>query len=158
MNLSASRVATLLLFAAGCGTGSKSTPSGRDGGIPTSENGGVESDADTAAQTDAQPLPGTDAGRPPASNRVDVNMGATPWKFLQNKNPDNAQSPIFDDSTWTDTGVPHTWNDADTFVNGQSGGGTMAGGTNWYRKHFTLDAAYANRKILVEFEGVHVGA
>ena len=30
-------------------------------------------------------------------------------------------SPSFDDSSWADVGIPHTWNDADTFVNGESG-------------------------------------
>ncbi len=110
------------------------------------------------AQTDAPIIVGNDAGGPPASNRVDINMGVTPWKFLVGKDPTGAQAPTFDDSTWADVGIPHTWNDADTFVNGESGGAQMVGGTNWYRKHLTLDAAYAGRKILIEFEGVHVGA
>jgi hypothetical protein len=45
------------------------------------------------------------------------------------------QSPTFDDSSWADVGVPHTWNDTDTFINQDSGGGdgSMAGGTAWYR-------------------------
>ena len=66
--------------------------------------------------------------------------------------PANAQDPTFDDSTWEDVGIPHTWNDVDTFINQQSGGGdgSMVGGTNWYRKHFTVDAQYSDRKILVE--------
>jgi hypothetical protein len=85
-------------------------------------------------------------------------MGVTPWKFLISSDPKGAQAPTFDDSTWKEVGIPHTWNDSDTFVNGTSGGGSMVGGTNWYRKHFTLDQMYSGRKILVEFEGVHLGA
>ncbi len=54
-------------------------------------------------------------------------------------------------------GVPYTPNDDDTFVNGESGGGPMFGGDCWYRKHFTLDNAYAGRKIFIEVEGAHMG-
>jgi beta-galactosidase len=153
-------IATLVLAGASCGTSSKSTADNPDGSTASaSPDGSADIDAQTARQNDAAtPISGKDAGVLPASNRVDVNMGVTPWKFLQSKDPGGAQAPTFDDSTWIDTGIPHTWNDVDTFVNGESGGASMAGGTNWYRKHFTLDAAYSDRKILVEFEGVHLGA
>ncbi len=136
------------------GTGARTTqphplmaspPSGGDGASSGGDDGPVI------------PIPGNDAGMVPASNRVDINMGVTPWKFLISSDPKGAQAPTFDDSAWAQVGIPHTWNDADTFVNGESGGGTMVGGTNWYRKHFTLDAAYSARKIFVEFEGVHLG-
>jgi len=101
-----------------------------------------------------------DGGSPPASHRVKINLGQTPWKFLKNMDPPNAQAPSFDDSSWVDVGIPHTWNDVDTFINQESGGGdgSMVGGNNWYRKHFTLDAQYSDRKILVEFEGAHLAA
>ena len=91
---------------------------------------------------------------------VRIDLGQTPWKFLKNSDPAGAETAAFDDSGWTDVGVPHTWNDSDTFINQQSGGGdgSMVGGNNWYRKHFTLDARYADRKVLVEFEGAHLGA
>ena len=99
-------------------------------------------------------------GTLPTSNRVDIDLGQTPWKFLQGSDPAGAETVAFDDSGWTNVGVPHTWNDVDTFINRESGGGdgSMKGGNNWYRKHFTLDAKYASRRILVEFEGAHLGA
>ena len=158
--------ALLGLGAGSCGTSNQSSPSSEggtsgeagsqdDGGVsPSPDGGGAVTDGQTS---DAPVIPGTDAGAPPASNRVEIDMGATPWKFKLG-DPTGAQAPGFDDSAWSNVGIPHTWNDGDTFVNGQSGGGTMAGGTNWYRKHFALDAKYAGRKVLVEFEGVHVGA
>ncbi len=95
---------------------------------------------------------------PEPSNRVTINLGATPWKFLRS-DPANAQNPTFNDAAWKNVGIPHTWNDTDTYENQNSGGGdgSMYEGTCWYRKHFTLDNAYANRKVFVEFEGVHVG-
>jgi beta-galactosidase len=96
---------------------------------------------------------------PDPSNRVKINLGQAPWKFNKG-DPAGVQNPTFNDSAWTDVGVPHTWNDVDTFINEQSGGGdgSMAGGVNWYRKHFTLDNKYADRKVFVEIEGAHVGA
>jgi hypothetical protein len=93
---------------------------------------------------------------PEASNRVKINLGETPWKFIKS-DPVNAQSAAVSDATWKDIGVPYTPNDDDTFVNGESGGGPMFGGACWYRKHFTLDNAYAGRKIFIEVEGAHMG-
>src|SRR5271157_2646827 len=92
------------------------------------------------------------------SNRVTINMGVTPWLFAKS-DPAGAQAPAFNDAAWKQIGVPHTYNDTDTFINQQSGGGdgSMFGGNVWYRKHFSLDNSYAARKIIIEFQGVHVG-
>jgi hypothetical protein len=94
------------------------------------------------------------------SNRVKINLGETPWKFTKT-DVTNAQNPaVVSDVGWKDVGIPHTWNDTDTFINQRSGGGdgSMLGGTCWYRKHFTLDSKYSGEKIFVEFEGAHFGA
>jgi beta-galactosidase len=94
------------------------------------------------------------------SNRIKINMGVTPWKFTKSDPAGGAQAIAYNDAAWKDVGIPHTWNDTDTFINQKSGGGdgSMYGGINWYRKHFTLDNQYAGRKVFVEFEGAHVGA
>jgi hypothetical protein len=94
------------------------------------------------------------------SNRVKINLGQTPWKFIKSDPANTPQAPAYNDAGWKDVGIPHCWNDTDTFINQVSGGGdgSMYGGTNWYRKHFTLDNAFAGRKIYIEFEGAHVGA
>ena len=148
--------------AGGGGTGTSSGGSGggtAEGGTSTSSGGGPDgSPGDGSSSGGSEPdvfIPATDAGMIPTSNRVEINMGVTPWlRFLGD--PTGAQAPTFDDSAWTQVGIPNTWNDDDTFVNNESGGGTMVGGTNWYRKHFTVASTYSNRKILVEFEGVHM--
>jgi hypothetical protein len=92
------------------------------------------------------------------SNRVKINLGETPWKFIRS-NPANAKDPAFNDATYPDVGIPYTWNDVESFLNMPSGGGDgeMAGGPFWYRKHFTIDPKYAGRKVYLEFEGAHVG-
>ena len=91
-------------------------------------------------------------------NRVTINLGETPWKFIKS-DPSGAQNPSFNDGSWQDVGIPHTFDDTTTFLNMSMGGndGTIASGNAWYRKHFTLNNSYSNRKILVEFEGIHVG-
>jgi hypothetical protein len=151
--------------AGGRANGSPDGSPGPDGALPGAD-ASVPSDASAAGMTDgpsgspdAAPAP-FDAGSLPASHRVTIHLGETPWKFLKNSDPKGAQDPAFDDSSWADVGVPHTWNDVDTFLNQESGGGdgSMVGGNNWYRKHFALDAQYSDRKILVEFEGAHLAA
>jgi hypothetical protein len=93
------------------------------------------------------------------SNRAKINLGITPWKFIQS-DATNAQDTTFNDASWSTVGVPHTWNDMNTFLNMDAGGnaGALDGQTGWYRKHFTLDSGYSGRKIFIEFEGAHVGA
>jgi beta-galactosidase len=98
---------------------------------------------------------------PEASNRVKINLGETPWKFIKSDPPMNGatgpHSLTYNDASWKDVGVPYTPNDDDTYVNGQSGGGPMFGNNCWYRKHFSIDNTYAGRKIFIEVEGAHVG-
>jgi beta-galactosidase len=111
--------------------------------------------------TSAIPCTGT-ACDPPPSNRVTINLGQTPWKFGM-QNPTGAETVAFNDSAWPDVGIPHTWNDMNSFVNNKSGGWTgpnnpETSSNNWYRKHFKVDAKYAGRKFFVEVGGAHVGA
>jgi len=60
---------------------------------------------------------------------------------------------------WTQVGIPNDANIWRTFINQSSGGGqgSLCGQNNWYRLHFKVDPAYANSKIMVEFEGAHTG-
>lgn len=98
---------------------------------------------------------------PPASNRVDLNFNHE-WKFIKSDVP-NAQQVNFPDSSWSDVSLPHTWND-DKFRewcnqnNSTTADPLLPRGTyygiGWYRKHFRLDAAYAGRKVLLEFQGI----
>ena len=95
---------------------------------------------------------------PEPSNRVKINLGATPWKFKIG-DAIGAETPSLNDAAWQTVGVPYHWGDMLSFTNDGTGGpGTGYYATAWYRKHFTLDNAYAGRKIFVEFEGAAVGA
>jgi hypothetical protein len=94
-----------------------------------------------------------------SSNRVTINLGASPWKFTKTDPAGGAQATTYSDAAWKDVGIPHTYNDTDTFINQASGGGdgSMFGSNVWYRKHFTIDNSYSGRKVFVEFQGVHIG-
>ena len=55
------------------------------------------------------------------SNRVEINLGATPWQFVRS-DPVGAQAIGFNDAAWKTVGIPHTWNDTDTYLNEPAGG------------------------------------
>ena len=100
-----------------------------------------------------------DAYAPPASPRVTYNFNPD-WKFIRQDVP-GAQDAAFDDSTWTNVGLPHTWNDVDTYrayISHPNGDQTLYEGIGWYRKHFKLPAGSEGRKIFLEFEGLKQAA
>jgi hypothetical protein len=94
------------------------------------------------------------------SKRVVINLGETPWQFIKDQDPANAQVPGFNDAGWQQVGIPYSADQLDTFINTESGGGAgfLSGTVIWYRKHFTMDPQYANSKVEVVFEGAHTGA
>jgi beta-galactosidase len=96
---------------------------------------------------------------PEASNRLKINLGATPWKFVKADIP-NAQNPAgVNEGAWQTVGIPHTWSDTLSFLNDGSGGpGSGYDAITWYRKHFTLDPTYNGKKIFIEFRGAGIGA
>jgi len=76
--------------------------------------------------------------------RIDEN-----WK-VQSGNASGAQATAFDDSTWTVTNVPHDF--SITLVKPTS---NDPGANGWYRKHFTLPAGFAGKKVIVQFDGIY---
>ena len=101
---------------------------------------------------------------PPTSERLTIDLsagmpGQSHWRYLKGQDSTAFATTAFDDSTWSQVGIPHGANYLTTFLNAVSGGGDgfLDGGTQWYRLHFTLDAKFAASKVLVEFEGAHTG-
>ena len=93
---------------------------------------------------------------PEKSNRTEIKLDDTPWKFIREDHFPDAESPSFDDSSWKDVGVPHCFNDGDSFVNANKGLMGMFQGTVWYRKHFSIPAGLQGKKAFIEFEGVNI--
>ncbi|MDF2538549.1 MAG: glycoside hydrolase family 2 [Herbinix sp.] len=93
----------------------------------------------------------------PEADRITINLGETPWKFMKSDlDPEQAKQVDYVDSAWQNVGVPHCYNDMDTFTNTKNI--TMFKGTVWYRKHFTIDEKYKGQKVFLEFQGVNIGA
>lgn len=88
--------------------------------------------------------------------RETIDMGETPWKFIgSDVDPETAKQIDYDDSSWQNVGIPHCFNDMDTFTNTKNV--SFYKGTVWYRKTFTMDASYEGKKVFLEFEGVNLG-
>ena len=90
---------------------------------------------------------------PPASSRQDITLDAN-WRFLQ-QDVANAQNIGFDDSSWTNLNLPHTWDIPD----GQDGPSTTYyQGTGWYRSHFTVAGTNAGLHFFLKFDGAFLVA
>ncbi|HMG54753.1 MAG TPA: DUF4982 domain-containing protein, partial [Kofleriaceae bacterium] len=101
---------------------------------------------------------------PPTSERVTIDLsagmpGQGHWRYVKGQDSTAFAAPSFDDSGWSQVGIPHGANYLTTFLNAVSGGGDgfLDGGTQWYRLRFTVATQYAASKVLVEFEGAHTG-
>src|SRR5882724_4256404 len=84
---------------------------------------------------------------PPSNPREDISLDAG-WRFIR-QDVAGAQTNGFDDSSWTNLNLPHTWNNLD----GQDGGNNYYHGIGWYRSHFTPDGSYTNRQFFLKFDG-----
>src|ERR1039457_2522696 len=85
---------------------------------------------------------------PPANHRADILLDAG-WRFIQ-QDVSGAQATNFDDSSWTNVSLPHTWD----IPGGQDGPGTAYyRGIGWYRSHYTVDNSYAGRRFFLKFDG-----
>ena len=79
------------------------------------------------------------------------------WKFFKGDAP-GAQQPAFSDAAWRTLDLPHDWSIEGPFAQNEpssGAGGFAPTGIGWYRKRFRLPAAYAGRKVSVEFDGVY---
>ena len=64
--------------------------------------------------------------------------------------------PPFDDAKWSRVDLPHDWSaDGPFSADFGSGNGYAPGGIGWYRKHFTLPAAFKDKIGAIEFDGVY---
>jgi beta-galactosidase len=140
------------------------TGSGTTSGATSTGAGGASSGAGGAGAGGATGGSGGTGGLPPPdggvvddpSPRIKFNFNVG-WKFIR-QDVMGAQAPAFDDTAWANVSTPHTFNDVDTYSHltksEADGEKAMWTGKTWYRKHFTVPAELANRKVFIEFEGV----
>ena len=92
-----------------------------------------------------------------ARERLNFDKG---WRFCL---ADSAQmsSPRYNDSKWRTLNLPHDWAiEGDFSATAPSGnsGGALPGGTGWYRKTFTVDAADRDKQFYIDFDGVYMNS
>lgn len=90
------------------------------------------------------------------------------WRFRYGAAAD-AHLAEYDDASWRSLNLPHDWSvetEAATALGdnvgpfsrksiGTDATGWTVGGEGWYRKHFTLDKADLNHRLLLYFEGIY---
>ena len=84
---------------------------------------------------------------PVKNHRQDVNLDSG-WKFIR-QDVAGAQNPSFDDTSWTNLNLPHTWNNFD----GEEGNTNYYRGVGWYRKHLSVSRSYHDRNLFLKFDG-----
>lgn len=72
------------------------------------------------------------------------------WGFFRG-DLEGAEAVSFDDSGFVDVTIPHTMRLEKKHNNTTNG---VYKGVGWYRRYFTLDESYKNKKLQLEFEGV----
>ena len=78
------------------------------------------------------------------TGRLTTNFNRS-WKFVLG-DPSGAQGVLFNDTTWTNIGLPHSFS-LPYFLWTQ-----FYSGYGWYRKHFTVPPEWAGRRVFIEFQ------
>lgn len=65
--------------------------------------------------------------------------------------------PLLDDSQWQQVGIPHCYNEQDTYLNTSTGERCWRGEA-WYRKVLNVPEHWSGQRLLIEFESVNIGA
>jgi len=101
--------------------------------------------------------PAEAAGSQPPRERLGFDQD---WRFFPG-DPAGAESPSYNDSAWRILDVPHDWSiESKIDPNSPAGGsgGFFPCGIGWYRRSFTVPAAWNGKRVTVEFEGVYMNA
>ena len=90
-------------------------------------------------------------------NRSEDRISTAQWKFSKG-DPQGAQTPEFNDSSWRTLDLPHDWSIEGPFSEDAPAAGTGAylpTGIGWYRKQFALPAATRGKRVALQFDGVY---
>ncbi|KAF7591613.1 hypothetical protein BBP40_001313 [Aspergillus hancockii] len=95
---------------------------------------------------------GGSSAAPILEGRIKYNFNPG-WKVFLG-DPDQAQTPTFDDNDWKPVTTPYAWNEDDAFHVSIA---NLSTGIAWYRKHFELPSTTQGKKVFLEFEGIRHG-
>jgi len=97
--------------------------------------------------------------RPAEAQRQRLSMDPG-WRFASGDST-GAERANYDDRAWRRLDLPHDWSIEGEMRQDAPGGGRMGfypAGIGWYRKAFRLPAGSANRRALLEFDGVYMNS
>ena len=109
-----------------------------------SAGGGAAGASATGGQTGAGGSTGVDGGGQPDGPRLVQNFNQS-WKFKR-ADVTGADATAFDDSSWGNVGLPHSFN-LPSFLST-----SFYVGYGWYRKHFTVPASWSGKSVFLEFQ------
>lgn len=102
----------------------------------------------------------------PAQDTTREQLFDAGWRFHRG-GALGADKPAFNDAQWRQLDLPHDWSIEDLpgtnspfspDAISQPSGGFTTGGTGWYRKSFTMPAAYKGKRIHLQFDGIYMNA
>jgi beta-galactosidase len=79
------------------------------------------------------------------------------WRFVRN-DALGAEQSAFKDTDWSPLDLPHDWSiegPVDEHAASAGPGGYMPTGIGWYRKKFSVPAAWRGKVVTIEFDGVY---
>lgn len=91
-------------------------------------------------------------GVPANAGRIDILL-TDGWRFLRS-DAAGAEVPGFDDVSWANIAVPHTWNALD----GQDGGSDYHRGIGWYRRPLAVPSDMVGRRAYLQFDAANTVA
>ena len=136
----------------GSSTGGTAGTGGGDGGTSTGGGAGAGGSGGNAGGGSGTPSGGqtgsggssSTGGAQSAGPRLIQNVNQS-WKFKR-ADVTGAEATSFDDSTWSDIGLPHSFN-LPYFMNAK-----FYAGYGWYRKHFSMPTSWSGKNVAFEFQ------
>jgi len=122
------------------GTGGGSAEAGAPGGGGTAGIAGIAGASSTGGSN-----AGGSAGMANAAGPRLVQNFNQSWKFKR-ADVSGAEVTAFDDTSWDDVGLPHSFN-LPYFMASK-----FYVGFGWYRKHFTVPASWAGKSVSLDFQ------
>lgn len=118
--------------------------------LPTTAIHAAEPDNAAIVWTDAENISATQISE---DERV-INFNEE-WKFYLGDST-TAQNKDFIDASWDEINLPHDFSIFQDFTpTGEAESGFLPGGTGWYRKKFSLPESFADKSVVLNFDGAY---
>ncbi|WOH36025.1 glycoside hydrolase family 2 TIM barrel-domain containing protein [Thalassotalea fonticola] len=93
------------------------------------------------------------------SSRTRINLDFN-WQFYLGDEP-AAKQANYQDQQWRTLDLPHDWSIEGEYKQEHPAGirgGFLPTGTGWYRKHLAWDDSWADKRVILEFDGVYMNS